>query len=270
MAELELFDAPGANVAEIVTDGGTMKPFFSVLGRVDDAAKLHFSEDGISVSVTDPARVWAAEVTLSADAFDQYELHREAVVGVAIENAHSLIRRARKRHGDTLSLSVSEREMSATVSRGYDDHNVVSQGTVKLPDPKSIREPTDIPDTEYSVDMRIEADALTDALSYTASAADHIEMATKGVNQHTNALYIGGETDSRDESVAIDGVDTDERVSSLYSSDYISDVVNAITDASADSVQLRFAEEYPAEYTIKNPDRAMNVRLFIAPRVTND
>lgn len=270
MPDFELFDSPGVDVAEIVTDGDTIKPFLNVIERVDTEAKVRVTEDGLRTEIVDPANVFMADVTIPADAFDTYDLTTEETLGVPVKQLRKLVRRARKGTSDELTLSVQERELTATVTRGYENHNVVSQGTLKLFDPDSIRQSPEIPSLEWDVELSLDTAPFTDALGYAMGAADHVEMSVMGVNQHAKALYVGGETDTRSESVAIDNVDPDETASAIYSADYMTDVLSGIGDVSPDELTVRFDEEFPAYFDMEREDTGLQVSFFIAPRVTND
>lgn len=270
MTEFRMFDAPGADVAEITTSGDVIKPFLNAVGAVVDEAKLRIDERGLSVSAVDPANVFMCEVAVMADEFDTFDLKSETTLGVNIDDLQSAVRRARKASDDELTLSLQERELTATVGRGYDGHDVVSQSTIQLIDPDSIRQEPDMPDLDFDVDVSINAGAFMDALSYSVGVCDHVEASIKGVNQHTNALYLGGETDTRDESVAISNVDSDETADALYSADYLREALHGIGQLSPDTVSVEFSEEYPIRMDAEHSDKEMRVRYFLAPRVRDN
>lgn len=268
MTEFRLFDDPGTEVAEITTDGSTFKPFINAIRRVDDEAKLHITEDGLSVSVVDPANVFMADVELAAESFDTYTVEKETILGINTDSLKSLVRRARKGSDDELTLSLRERELTASVARGYENHDVVSQGTMDLIDPDSIRQEPEIPEMEWNATISVDAAPFTDALSYAVGASEHVEISLKGVNQHTSALYLGGETDTRKEMVAIDGIDTDATAVSVYSKDYVTDILEGVGDVSGESVTLRLGDEYPV--SVEMDSGGLSVEYLLSPRVTND
>jgi proliferating cell nuclear antigen len=267
MTEFQMFDHPGAEVAEITTNGGVIKPFLNAIAPVADEAKLTVSADGLWTRVVDPANVFMVEASLDADAFEEYTINADETLGVNIGALQSTVRRARKNHDDELTLSVQERELSATVRRGYDNCNVVSQGSVQLLDPDSIRQEPDMPDVEFDVQVETDADALIDAMSYSMGVADYIRVSAKGVNQHTSALYMAGETDTREESVAIDNVDTDESAESLYATDYMNNTLTGISATAPDTVAVAFGEEFPITFEMESADIPLTVKYFQAPRI---
>lgn len=270
MTELQLFDSPGAEVAEITTNGNVIKPFLNAIAEVDSEAKINVSEHGLETSLVDPANVFQTNVFLAVDAFEEYDVAQEATIGVSIEELQKTVRRARKNHDDQLTLSIQERELTATVSRGYENHDVVSQGTMKLIDPDSIRQSPEMPDMDHSVSVKVDYGPLTDALGYALGAADHINVSVKGVNQHTNALYIGGETDTRDESAAITNIEAENTAESLYSADYMAQILSGISSVDPADVTLKFGEEYPILFDMEREDVPMETKYVMAPRVRSE
>jgi len=271
MTEFRLYDDPGADVAEITTDGATIKPFLNAIGRVVDEARIHIDERGLSVCAVDPANVFMGEVAIQADAFDTYDLAEETTIGVPLGNLQSAVRRARKGSDDELTLSIQDRRLTATVARGYENNDVVSQSTVDLIDPDSIRQEPDIPDLDRDVSLSLDTGAFTDALSYAVGGpSEHVSFKTQQVNQHATALYLSGETDTRSESVAISDVDTDASVESVFSYDYMKEILGAIGDVAPESVSIELGEEFPISIEMDGADGDMRARYLLAPRVQSD
>lgn len=262
-----LYDAPGADVAQIETDGSTIKPFLNAIAAVVDECKLHVSDDGLSVRAVDPAMVFMGDMTLGADAFETFDVSQEATLGVSVGHLKSAVRRARKRSDDTLTLSLQEMEATATVERGYANHTVVSQNTVQLIDSKSIREEPDIPELDRDVSISVDTDPFTDALSHATAEAEHARFAVQGVNQHTNALYLGSDMDARSESIAISDIDTDDTAESIYSVDYLRSMLGVIGKVEPETVGVTMDDEFPMTIELESADMPLSVSYLIAPRV---
>ena len=268
MTDFRLYDDPGADVAEITTDGATIKPFLNAIARVVDEAKIHIDERGLSVTAVDPANVFMGEVALQADAFDTFDLAEETTIGVPLGNLQSAVRRARKGADDELTLSIQDRRLTATVARGYDNNEVVSQSTVDLIDPDSVRQEPDVPDLNRDVSLSLDANAFTDALSYAVGGpSEQVWFKTQQVNQHATALYLSGETDVISESVAISDVATDATCEAVYSYDYMKQILGGIGDVESETVTIVFDDEFPITVSMGSEDRPFKVRYFLAPRV---
>lgn len=271
MTEFRLYDDPGADVAEITTDGATIKPFLNSIARVVDEAKVHVDERGLSVCAVDPANVFMGEVALQADAFNTFNLAEETTLGVPLGNLQSAVRRARKNSDDELTLSIQDRELTATVSRGYENNDVVSQSTVGLIDPDSIRQEPDIPDLNRDVSLSLDANAFTDALSYAVGGpSEHVSIKTQQINQHATALYLSGETDTRSESIAISDVNTDASAESVFSYDYMKEILGGIGDVDPESVGIELGDEFPISIEMDGADGDMRAHYLLAPRVRSD
>jgi len=268
MTEFRLYDDPGAEVAEIVTDGETIKPFLNAIAHVVKEAKVHIDERGLSVTAVDPANVFMGEVAIQADAFERFGLKEEATIGVQLDDLQSAVRRARKYSDDELTLSIQNRRLTTTVARGYDNHEVVSQSTLDLIDPDSIRQEPDIPDLDRDVLLSLDAGAFTDALSYAVSGPNEVvSFKAQAVNQHAKALYLGGETDTRSESIAISDIETEGTAEAVYSYDYMKKILGAIGDVEPETITIVFDDEFPLTVSMGSEDRPFKARYFLAHRI---
>lgn len=268
MTEFRLFDAPGAEVAQITTDGATIKPYLNVIRTVENEAKIHVTEDGLQTTVVDPANVFMVDVSVPADAFEDYEVFSEATIGGAVKEMQRSVRRARKGHSDELTLSIQERELTATVSRGYENNEVVSQSRMDLIDPDAIRTEPDFPDLDIPVDITVDTAPFMDAFAYGIESAERARFETKAVNQHAAALYIGGETDIRSDHAAIGDIETEAYVSGLYSTDYLSDLQEGLNYIGAEELRLRLGDSFPMFVSAENESIA--AEFVLAPRVERD
>ncbi len=268
MTEFRLFDEPGSEVAKIVTDGATVKPFLNAISVVADEAKIHVTEDGLHSKVVDPANVFMGEFGLAADAFDTFDLSESAVLGVDVDGLQSAVRRARKRSDDELTLSIRERELTATVARGYENHDVVSQSRMDLMDPDHLREEPDLPDLDLPVNISVDYRPFIDALDHALGFGEYARIETIAVNQHATALYMGSETDVRQEQTAISNVDTEESVEALYSGDYLTDMLNGLSQIEAEQIHLRMGDEFPMFATAEA--EGIEIEYATAPRIQSE
>jgi len=263
-----MFDDPGAEVAEIQTDGATIKPLLNAIAVVGDSARLHIDEGGLSACLVGPANVFMGDISLSASAFDEYECESESVIGVNISELQTLVRRARKRSDDTLQLSINQHEITAIVSREYNQRDVVSKGTMQTADPESLRSEPNGTDLDFPAAFVIEQDPLIDAMSYGISSGDKaVKFETAGDDEDRCELYISGESDNREETVAITDLASPLGITSMYSADYISKVETAIKAVDSDAVNILFGSEYPIRFTMRSLDAPLSAVYTVAPRV---
>ena len=265
MSEFRLFDTPGAEVAQIETDGATIKPYLNAINTVADEAKIRVREDGLYTAVVDPAYVFMGTMHVPAGAFETYEVNKTGVIAPNIGELQSAVRRARKNSDDELTLSLREMELTATVERDYGEHEVVSQSTLSLIDPDSVKEEPDLPDLDMPVDVSLDYDAFMDAFGYGIGAADHTAFETKPVNQHATALYIGAETDIRTDHAAISGIKTDAQVHSKYSTDYLKDLETALQESNVEEIGLRMGDEFPL--LVRTESDTLVLEFALAPRI---
>ena len=266
---LQLHDTDGSTIAELTTDGHTLKPFLNTINQFVDEAKIHFTPDGIHATAVNPANVAALTTTLPADAIENYNVKTDDhTIGVNVGAFRHLIRRARMGSDDSLYLQVHERRLYATVTRGYDDADVVTEDRIDLIDPDSIRQEPDMPELDlHDVDVGI--DAFRDVTSHAAATGEYIEL--KAFN---GTLTVSAEDDTRSSSGRVYGaVAEDTEADAIYSRGYVNDLLDALKKGKADSLGVRFAEEMPLMVSFErtgDEGALLEGEAMIAPRLRSE
>lgn len=88
----------------------------SIISELVTEVKIKFTKEGISLTAVDPANVAMAHFKMPADLFSEYELEKEEVLGVNLDNFKAVLRRCKpgsslilQRHENTLRLSILDR-----------------------------------------------------------------------------------------------------------------------------------------------------------------
>lgn len=238
---LQMYEEAGDTVAQITTDGSTLKPFFNTLRPLIDEAKLHFDGDGLHVIATDRTNVALIDLSLSATAFEEYTLHTdEFVTGVNIGQTRHLIRRARMNSDDTLTLKVAENQLYATVGRGYDNTNVVTEDAIRTLDPDSIRQEPEIPNLNTH-EVNCGFDAFRDGVKHVTGLQDEAWFSFDNGD-----LVVSTDTDTAETSVRFEGVvPEDEEAEIILSETYLTDIFDSLKKGKTDDVTVNIGDEVP-------------------------
>lgn len=269
-----LFDTDGETVAEITTDGATLKPFVNAVRQVVDECRVHFEPDGLRVTAVEPSNVLMINAHLPADAFERYALPNgdDRAIGVNVASFRHAIRRARMGHDDTLELRVAERRLYAHVDRAYDDGTtLVTEDQTDLIDPNSIRMEPEIPDLPLT-ELALSHEAFVDATEYAdADFSDYIEYTVVDGELHVSTK--GDTAASKARLAGVASPDTDG-LHGLYSSDFLRTVLDAVGKAKADGVTVELGDAFPLRVSFERTDADGEVTLrgetLLAPRVRKD
>lgn len=263
------------------TTGAPIKSFASLLDPVADEFKLRITEDGLDVSAVDPANVAMVDLSFHAEGFGRYETDEDFTFGLNPDRFQDGIRRARIRGGpDPVRVEVwrDPARMRVTILRP--DHQMRLTREWFGIDPDSIRQEPDIPDLELPCRARPGVEALREGVE-AMDDFDHAWMSGDA------ATFLVGTTPTRDvtpdESSAIgqlveypncawninDPEDTDE-YESLYSRDYLNDFTKALKSGKADSLTVKWGDEYPAKFDFEQTEHGIEGTYMVAPRIQSD
>lgn len=245
----------------MILDEGTLSTFVDNAHALVAEAKIQLNDGGIRLAAVDPANVAMLDETLDAAAFESYD-ESGGVIGVNLERLSNVVGFAD--NGELVHLELDEETRKLHVEIGTLEY------TIALIDPDSIRQEPEIPDVEeeLSAKLVVEARELQRACKAGGLCSDHIAF---GANVDDEVFYAESEGDTVDmryewpREDTIEGSYVDGTAHSLYSLDYIDDVLKPIRSGA--EVSLRVGEEYPMFMDCSFADGDGDLRYMVAPRV---
>lgn len=221
--------------------------------------RLEFGPEGLSASAADPASVALVKTSLTAEAFESYDVDGE-LVGVNLDRLSEVVGMAAGGQPVELFLDAETRRLHVVVDElSY---------TLGLIDPEAVREPPELDEGAFTHTARavVAGREIGRFVSAAAMVADHL---TLGVDESEAALYVDAEGDtdhvslrlSEAELAALDAGDAH----SLFSLDYLRDMAKPMP---ADApVTLRLGTEMPVRFGLETADGAGSVEYLLSPRL---
>jgi proliferating cell nuclear antigen len=272
--DLPIWDHVSEPVVTIACGGDGIKPFLRPISKLIDEAKFRFTDDGVSVRAVDAANVAIVDTTLYAAAFNRYERDRDLTVGATLSSFNGIVKRARKRKDDELTLTASRDELRSNIRREADGVMLATSDATRTIDPDSIRQEPDIPDLrgsdEYdygNVDLPLSA--FTEAASHVLDAFDHIGF--RSVDGDLLVEPVSAKVDSR--GVRLEGQGIGVEGAALFSGDYMESIVAGLKSADVDRVTLAYAPESPVYLEAERTEDGKTVQeitFMMAPRVQSE
>lgn len=244
LADVPLIRDPLASIAELIDEG-----IFKI------------TQKGISLVAADRAMVAVADFTISAGAFEKFELDKDESVGLNITNLLSVIKRAGA--GDKLQLGLQGAKLEIVI-QGKSRRRFL----VPLLD---IREeeipPIDQLDFKSRVKLRPEilqngindAEIITDSVIFSTTPTQFAMLAEGDVSRAELELEKGNE--ALLELLSGDGV------KARYAIEYLKKMIKAAKIA--DSVSIEYAQDYPMKLGFVAGDK-VKLNFILAPRVTEE
>ncbi|WP_135807332.1 DNA polymerase sliding clamp [Halorussus marinus] len=239
----------------------TIQEFIDPVSALVDECKLHWTPDGFEIRAVDPANVAMTHTRLSRDAFESYT-DADATLGIPIDDLEDVLKFAGS--NELLHIDYVERQQTLDLQAGGLNYDL------GLIDPGAIRQEPEIPELDLPGEFVLEGEQL----SKYADAADMVDdKITLGFDLDSETLYADGIGDTNSARYAIPGDDLimgscPEEVASMYSLDYLSDMVGVIDDDA--EVRLELGSDYPCLFAFDIVEGHGNVRYQLAPRIATE
>lgn len=222
-----------------------------------DECKITLDSEGLQIRAVDPANVGMVDIQVDQSAFTNYECDNE-VLGVDLSRLSDFIGVAES--DDLVNFELVEDTGKLQIrTAGF-------KGNMALIDPGSIRDEPTIPDLDFPAEVVLTGRDLSRAVEAATMVSDHI---TIGVDEEDATMYFlaDGDTDSVDFRLSEEDVASFNAgpAESIYSLDYLSDVVKSIPSQS--EVTTKIGSDIPILFSVVLGDSDIAVTYVLAPRV---
>lgn len=285
----------------IKTTATPIRLFFRLVNACVDEAKITVGErdtaewnngeviDGLHVRAVDPANVFMVNATIPAEAggFSTWDLGGETYkIATTVKRLQKTLGYARMAgqgvndHGDPIAIRYDDdlRRLETTVTRPNQRTQRVTSWN--LLDPDTVRKEPDIPQLELdNVGFFESTRALKDAVGELKSTSDHVSVRSDPDAEDTFQFYTEGDmvqsdfirfTDSYQVQTSDDRAEDVRGQSSLFSMDYLRDIVKALHRAKMDKVNVRWGDEFPAVFRFFNEEYGIRGHFLLAPRIQQE
>lgn len=251
-------------VASGIINAGILEDWIDTFTPLVNEGKVHFNDDGLTARVVDPGNIAMIRPGhLASEAFESYDSPGAVTVGVNFDRLNERLSAA-----GSSDLVEFEVDMEARMlSIGF--RNI--QHSVAMIDPDAIRKEPDDPDLDLPNTVTIQGAAFKEAVSNADMVSDHLEI-HGNPSQREVVMRAQGDTD--DVTVTFDRDDTTdptevvEDVESLYSLEYLTDMVKPIPKDA--EVSLTFGNEYPVLIDYEAHEGMLEASQMLAPRIRSD
>jgi len=247
-------------VAEGLIASGTLQQFVDTLTPLVSEANVHFTDDGLTVHVVDPANAASyVPVELSDSAFESYDAPGEVRIGVPLTTLDERLGPANSDDLVNIAVDMETRKLELRY------RNI--EQAVMLIDPDAVRQEPDMPDIDLPNMVTIEGRQFAEAVTVADLVSDHVTI--EGVPEDKEFRFVAeGDTDDsvvtfgREETIAADVVEPAETILSLP---YLEEFTKPMPDSA--EVEIQFGDEYPIIFEYETCDGNLSVVGLLAPRI---
>ncbi|MFC6793013.1 hypothetical protein ACFQFH_19975 [Halobaculum halobium] len=279
--ENELAQEPAEEArVSFTTAGDPLRSFLRYPAPLVDECVAVFDDDGLQIKAVDAPNVGMVDASFPAEGFSRYTVSGdEDQTGVNLKRLRKTLKWARKgrgsNDGDPVVVDVFDRRIRVRIVR--EDTRMTRRSEWFAIDPNNMRPRPSFPGLDLPNRARPSIDALGDAVAAIDSRHDYVRVTRDG---ETLVLESRKDADPDDDTTA-DRVtmlgcawdtrdDGAEACSSLFSMDYLADMVDALNAAKADDVTLKWGDEFPTVLQFHNEDWGHEGRFMLAPRIETD
>jgi len=235
----------------------TIEDYIEPVSALVDEARLHTTDEEVRIAAVDPANVAMVDTRLRASAFESYQASGETV-GLNLDAFEDVLGL-----GDSdalLNIALDHQTRKLNLAVGAIEY------TQALINPETIRSEPDIPALELPNTVTLTVDDLAHAVAAADLADHHMRI---GVDATDTAVWFEAEGDT--DTVTTTYHDDDlldarivEETRSLFSLDYLTDIVGAMPDDA--EVQLRLGSEMPVKMRYGYSEGHATVECVVSPR----
>lgn len=242
---------------------GTFRDALATLLTTVDETVFHLREEELYAQPTDPGKVGTVNLWLDADSFESYEADG-GKLGLNIARLDEYLSKADADELAHIRLDPETRMLEVETD--------TADFQMAAIDPDAIRNGVSIEETgaleQMTLDVTLDGSALSHAVDVCAMVSDHLII--DGDPDRDDPVRFVGEGDTDTATVSFEkslheGSTVPEPIESLYSIDYLEDLVSAIPSDAA--VRLRSHDEWPLAVDYDAADGCMTVQMALAPRV---
>lgn len=238
-----------------IIESEKLKETIEAVLNIVEEARIHLTQDGISVKAVDPASVAMVTLTLKSSAFEEFNA-TEGDLGVDLERLSGILGMAEK--AEIVELELDEESHKLVVKMSGLTYNMT------LLDPVSIRKEPKVPQLELPARVVLSGNELKRAVKAAEKVSDHMCM---GVEEDTFYLEAEGDSDRMRLDILKDQLISLKpgNAKSLFSIDYLSDMIKSA--GKANEVTIDLGKNYPVLITFQIANGGGEVSYLLAPRV---
>lgn len=231
-----------------------LSDIIAIISELVTEVKLRVNQQGISLTAVDPANVAMVYFKIPSDLFSEYELEKEEVLGVNLDNLKSVLKRCKP--GSSLALSRVESSLKLSII-----DRIKRDFTLALIDINA--EDKEMPEWEFDSIVKLDTTAFTEVIedcSVVSDACSFIADPDKFVIE-ASGLHSSRAEFSTDEAEIVSG-----NSSARYSLEYLSKFIKGAKISS--HAHINFSKDHPMR--INFPTGNVMLSFVLAPRIEQD
>lgn len=225
-----------------------------VISELVTEVKIKVNKDGMCLTALDPANVAMCYFNLPADLFSKFEVNKEEVLGVNLDNLKAILRRTKM--GSSLSMKRDDNLLKISIN-----DKIKRDFTLALIDVEG--DDKEMPSWEFKSVIKMDAQAFVDAIEdclVVGDACSFIADTNKFIIESNNLHSARTEFSGDDIQIFSDSN------SARFSLEYLNKFIKGAKIA--DKVEINFSDNHPMRLNF--PSGKIMLSFVLAPRVEQE
>lgn len=243
----------------VLGDPKILKSSIDTISNMIDEAGIMVTKEGLQLRAMDPAHVALVDYEVSKDAFQEYEIDGDAVMGIDLDRLNIILKRAGASDQMTLELDEDQGKLrilfKGTSTRKFD-----------LPLIDISDEELKVPSLEFPSVVEFPPKLFSEGIKDAEIVSEHVSIETDKENFYIKAKGDLGNVEVQIKKDQTVDFQVKEASSSMFSIEYLKDMAKAADIA--DTVKVSLGNSIP----IKMDFLAQGTKLsfLLAPRIESE
>ncbi|OYT29513.1 proliferating cell nuclear antigen (pcna) [Thermoplasmatales archaeon ex4572_165] len=243
---------------QVKVKANVLKDLIDVTSPLVNEVKFNISKNEISLRAVDPAHVAMIDLRITSDAFEEYKTE-DLELGIDMDKFASIMRLANSEQ--MVNLEFNQKQNRLIIQIGNLVRKMALIDTAGMPDPK-------MPNLDLPGKVVVKASELSQGVKASESISDHLAITMK---KDSFQLYAEGDTDTVDLTIPKDmliDLSTSEKVKSLFSIDYFSNMIKSVK--ANEAVTIHLGNDNPTKVEFNVAQSKGHVTYLLAPRIESE
>lgn len=235
-----------------------LKEVVEAISILVEDVKFHITPEGITLRAVDQSHVAMVDLSLRNKAFEEYKA-TDMDIGIDVKKLEDILKLAGPE--DVISLNYNEEAHKLMLRVGNISRTAALLDTASMTDPK-------VPSLSLPAKIGLKCSDLEIGIRGAQTVSDHVTLSADSAGFELSAV---GDTDSVDLKLPKDlltSIECKEKVKSVFSLDYFSNMIKAAKASKAITVQM--GTDYPVKIDFDISDGRGHVSYLLAPRIESE
>jgi proliferating cell nuclear antigen len=235
-----------------------LKGIIDVTSPLVNEVKLNITKNGITLRAVDPAHVAMVDLSLSHEAFEEYNAS-DMELGIDMDKFSSIMRLANS--GSSIILEHDEKANRLIITIGNLVRKMALIDTAGMPDSK-------MPTLELPGKVVLKASEILQGIRASEAVSDHLALT---MNKDNFELFAEGDTDTVNltlpKTMLVDLTATG-KYKSLFSIDYFSNMIKPVKGD--EPITIYLGNDNPTRVEFDIAEKKGHVTYLLAPRIESE